>query len=707
MRTRILSTWLLGATLAFSAGSPRLEAEPYQWRQAAIKGGGYITGLYFHPKNAGVLYMRTDMGGAYRLDPANHRWIPLLDWVGAADYSSLHGISSIAVDPTDDNTVYMLTGMYSTSWGTNGAVLRSTDRGNTWARTDLPFKADANMSGRWCADRLAIDPNSPSTLLIGTVAGHLYRSTDSGATFTRVTSFPAVDKNKYGLVSLEFVGGTAGKPTQTVYAGLNRDGGITLLKSTDGGSNWSEVPGGPGAAEKRFLYKITKDRDDNLLLVYNNAPDLNMGVPKSRQGWLYRLNTADDNWTELMATKGYGIGAVAADPRNPKAMMITSLAKWANNIDVWRSEDGGKTWKTIAVTRTSEPAYVTDGWPYPHWMTDIDIAPDNSDHVMISGVAGIYRTTAGTQAKQTWTFYNDGMEQCAINDLICPPVGSAQVYSTTFDVSGFKHDDLTVSPPNFAPDMDGSLDIDLAERAPAKMVRTATKAPFGAYSDDAGVKWKPFKAPSGVTRGEKIAITADGAAILWAPAGAAALYRSTDGGQAWSEVTGVPKGSVLAADRINANVVYAFAPSDGKLYRSQDQGASFTAVATNLEKRCRVLFAHPTVEGDLWLGGDKGLFRSTDGGVTWTPVAGVAFARAISMGKAKTADGYPAIYLAGTVGAGRGVFRSDDAGASWTEITDAQRQFGLVQTVAGDMRQYGRVYLGTNGRGVFYGDPQP
>ena len=53
------------------------------------------------------------------------------------------------------------------------------------------------------------------------------------------------------------------------------------------------------------------------------------------------------------------------------------------------------------------------------------------------------------------------------------------------------------------------------------------------------------------------------------------------------------------------------------------------------------------------------------------------------------------------------MFRSDDAGATWTEITDPQHQFGLVQAVAGDMRKFGRVSLGTNGRGVFYGDPQP
>lgn len=683
-------------------------AEPYAWRLATIKGGGYITGLYFHPRNAGVLYMRTDMGGAYRLDPTSHRWVPLLDWAGAQDYASLHGVSSIALDPADDNVVYLLTGMYTTSWGANGALLRSGDRGKTWTRTDLPFKVDGNMTGRWCAERLALDPNQPNHLLIGTAAGHLYRSADAGRTVTRVMSFPEVSKNTFGLVSLEFVGGKPGEPTQTVYAGVSRDGGgATVFKSVDGGNNWSPVPGGPGTEEKRFLYKTVKDREGNLLLVYNNAPDLNLGSAKPKQGWVYRLNTSDDTWTELMASKGHGIGAVAVDPRDAKVLMVTSLAKWSSNIDLWRSEDAGKSWKTIAVKRAGEPAYVTDGWPYPHWMTDIDIAPDDSDHVLISGVAGVYRTTAGTQPKQTWTFYNDGMEQCAINDLICPPGGATQVYSTTFDISGFKHDDLDVSPPNFAPDLDGSLDIDLAELAPEKMVRTATKAPHGAYSSDAGATWKAFKAPAGVTGGGRVCITADGAAIVWSPGGAATAFRSTDGGQSWSPVVGVPKDSVLAADRKNPEVVYAYAPNDGKLYRSRDRGASFGVVPVELEPRCRVLVIHPQVEGDLWLGGEKGLFHSTDSGQTWSRVAGVTGARALSMGRSKQDGGYPALYLAGAVGSAKGVFRSDDAGATWAEISDPAHQFGLVQAIAGDMRKFGRVYLGTNGRGVFYGDPQP
>ena len=66
----------------------------------------------------------------------------------------------------------------------NGAILRSTDRGNTWQRTMLPFKSGGNMPGRNMGERLAIDPNRNSTLYLGARSGNgLWRSTDFGATW--------------------------------------------------------------------------------------------------------------------------------------------------------------------------------------------------------------------------------------------------------------------------------------------------------------------------------------------------------------------------------------------------------------------------------------------------------------------------------------------------------------------------------------------
>jgi hypothetical protein len=65
------------------------------------------------------------------------------------------------------------------------------------------------------------------------------------------------------------------------------------------------------------------------------------------------------------------------------------------------------------------------------------------------------------------------------------------------------------------------------------------------------------------------------------------------------------------------------------------------------------------------------------------------------------------VFLVGTVGGVTGVFRSDDTGTSWVRINDDAHQYGNAgDALAGDPRVYGRVYLGTNGRGILYGDRQ-
>ena len=68
-------------------------------------------------------------------------------------------------------------------------------------------------------------------------------------------------------------------------------------------------------------------------------------------------------------------------------------------------------------------------------------------------------------------------------------------------------------------------------------------------------------------------------------------------------------------------------------------------------------------------------------------------------GKAKPGNDYPAIYLIGVINGQYGFFRSDDAANSWVRINDDAHQYGLVLHICGDMQEYGRVYIGTHGRG--------
>ncbi len=118
-----------------------VSTEPYQWHNAVIGGGGFVTGLIAHPRAKNLIYARTDVGGAYRWDENSQHWIPITDSFGQADFT---GIESLALDPNDTNRVYLAAGIYESS---QSAIFRSDDQGRTWQRTDAPFKMGGNETG--------------------------------------------------------------------------------------------------------------------------------------------------------------------------------------------------------------------------------------------------------------------------------------------------------------------------------------------------------------------------------------------------------------------------------------------------------------------------------------------------------------------------------------------------------------------------------
>ena len=107
----------------------------------------------------------------------------------------------------------------------------------------------------------------------------------------------------------------------------------------------------------------------------------------------------------------------------------------------------------------------------------------------------------------------------------------------------------------------------------------------------------------------------------------------------------------------------------------------------------------------MWIAAYDGLFHATSSTSPFTKIDGVQQIWGFGFGKAAPHADFPALFLVGTIGGVWGVFRSDDTGRSWVRINDDAHQWGLILQVIGDPRVYGRVYVGTHGRGVLYGEP--
>ena len=126
------------------ADAPAFAQDEYTWKNVVVGGGGFVPGIIYHPKQRGLVYVRTDMGGAYRWDQNMGKWIPLTDMMDRTN-SDYMGIFSIALDPNDTNRVYMECGKYTQHWAGVGAVLSSLNQGQSWSIVPL---ADKNRRQR-------------------------------------------------------------------------------------------------------------------------------------------------------------------------------------------------------------------------------------------------------------------------------------------------------------------------------------------------------------------------------------------------------------------------------------------------------------------------------------------------------------------------------------------------------------------------------
>jgi hypothetical protein len=750
--TTVLLLSLIGiaATLVYRssvASDPALAqtTETYTWRNVAIGGGGgFVPGIVFNTTEQNLIYARTDIGGAYRWDQSAGRWVPLLDWIGFDDWN-LTGVDSLATDSVDPNRLYILAGTYTNEFTSqNGAILRSTDRGNSFQRTNLPFKVGGNMPGRSMGERLAIDPNRNSILYFGARSGNgLWRSTDFGATWARVTSFPVAGtyvqdpSNSYtadiiGVVWVTFDRrtGTPGNTTQTIYVGV-ADKANSVYRSTNGGATWAAVPGQPTG----FLpHHGVLASNGMMYITYSDGA----GPYDGQKGDVWRYDTSNGSWTMISpvpsssADDYFGYGGLTVDAQNPNIVMVAALNSWWPDTILFRSLNGGATWTRIWdftsypnrsfrylqnitaapwLTFNANPQ-LPEITPKLGWMVgDLEIDPFNSNRMMYGTGATIY----GSDDLTTWDTGGQihisvkavGLEETAVLDLISPPSG-APLLSGVGDICGFRHNSLTAPTTMMgSPTFVSTTSLDYAELSPGFIVRVGNAnagTNRSGFSFDGGTSWfQGSTEPGGVTGGGTVAAAANAGRVVWSPAGAQVNF-STNNGSSWTQSAGIPSGARVGSDRVNPMKFYGFA--NGTFYVSTNGGANFTAAATGLPSNSKFK-AVPGREGDIWLAGaEGGLWRSTNSGASFTRVTSVEEANTIGFGMAAPGQSYMALYSSAQVNGVRGIFRSTDAGATWVRINDDQHQYGSTDAaITGDPRVFGRVYISTNGRGVIFGEP--
>ena len=558
-------------------------------------------------------------------------------WSGAGSGLPADAILSLSIDPVTTSTVYAGT--------RNHGVWRSSDSGASWTATGL-------TTNRVFA--LVVDPKSPTTLYVGTGSG-VYKSNDGAANWTAAT-------NGIGAQPVYSLAIDPATPS-TLYAGTQDNG---IFKSVDAAATWTAAT--TGLTQTRVFAIVVDPKTPSTLYAGTNGG----GVFKSTDGAA--------TWTAA-AFKGTSF-ALAIDPVTP-----TTVYACANSVQVAKSLDGAAT-----VNR------VVGGFPN-QVINALAIDPSTPSTVYIGAATGVFKSTNGGVNAQA---AHKGLTAVKIFALAVDPAAPDTVYAGT-DIGLFKSADggtswtiLTVGP-NVARVL--SLVV-----LPGSSTILAGRDDGVWRSTDGGATWTHLDPGSvgviyawALDPGSPTTVYGAG---YGGPSGATqgVAWKSTDGGTSW----GVYGDSNAPLPDFESVVVpapgaTAVVGTDAGVYGIFIHGGGRYEWVTNNALATRVVYAlavDPSSASILWAGTDQGLFRSTDGGTSWAVVTNGLPTTTFTALKFDPAS--PSTFYAATV---VGLFRSTDRGASWATL-DA----GLTNTFVNAFAiapGSATLYLGTLGQGVY------
>jgi photosystem II stability/assembly factor-like uncharacterized protein len=586
--------------------------------------GGRTLALEFNPLNPSTIYAGSASGGLWRSPTAG---VGAQAWEYVTTGFPVLSVSAIAIASQDTNTIYIGTGeVYGyqgadiglnvrTTRGSYGiGILKSTDSGETWAKSlDWTYN---QRRGVWAIE---IDPSDPDVVWAGTTEG-TYKSHDAGTTWTLMDST---------LMVMDLVINPE-TPDEVFIAcgGLGSPGG-GIYRTRNGGQDWMKLTGGqPTIFSGKIQIAISEFSPNILFASYG------IGYWSGAGTALCRSEDGGDTWIIVSARdystyQGWYSHGVGMHPDDPDEVICYG-------IELWKSTAGGialeqKT-QSITVHGTPDPGGPEGPRDYVHVdMHALEYHPHAPDTFYIATDGGVFRSLdrgetfqACNGGYQTTQFYN-GFSS-SMTDSILAMGGFQDNYSAIYTGSVAWRRVLY-----------GDGCWTAIHSTDADILFGSSQWLGGLYkSTDGGHDWMFLGQP--YTGGTACFVTPyilcpSNPEVMYA--GVSHIYRSDNGGVSWSrtnnnaELDGNPTLS-LAASWYNSDVVYAgTAPTYTRagLFRTINGGESWTNITGDLPDRYPVDIAvDPLNHNNVYVVfsgfGTSHVFKSSDGGDTWHDIGG-------------------------------------------------------------------------------------
>lgn len=600
-----------------------------------------IGALAVAPSNSKIIYAGTgesdirsdfDSGeGVYKSTDAGKTW----HYAGLRD---THQTSSMVIDPRDPDIVYVTSMGHVFKANPQRGVFKTTDGGKTWSKVlyvdDKTGANDIVMDPRnhnvlyasmWQAYR------TPWTLQSGGPGSGLYKSTDAGAHWSKISNHPGFAHGLLGKIGVS----VARTNPNVVYAIVQaKDGGV--FRSADGGATWKRVNSEMKLRQRAFYYMAIYTDPTNANTVY--APQVD-SVWKSTDGGKV--------WKPLMPGGDHHI--IWVNPRNPKIMLE------GDDGGATVSVDGGKTWSTESNQPTGQFYHIAIDSQFPYhvygaqqdegayegpsasneglgigaWHTvalgeSTYIAVDPRDPSVTYG-SGYYSSlarldTATGEEKNVspWPRYMSGASAGETkyrfgwtHPIVFSPVKRGELFEAGNVV--FKSDDFGNTWKAISPDLTRN--------------DKSTEGPSGGPIDydQTGAETFPDIA--------SFSISPLNAQVMWAGSADGLVHVTTDGGGNWKLVTpaGLPQWAQISSiepSRVHPGTAYVTASRymwddfHPYVYKTTDYGAHWTAMTSGLpdDQYVFVVRQDPRDPLVMFAGTRSTVYVSLDGGVQWQPL---------------------------------------------------------------------------------------
>ncbi len=687
---------------------------------------GRVTAIAPDLKNPNIVFLGAAEGGVWKTADGGATWSPLTD-----NQPSL-ATSTVAIDPNTCGgascmTIYAGTGEedFSIDSYSGAGILKSIDGGNSWSLACSTPGATCPFIGNAFGTRvgaIAVQPGNGSVVLAAMTnftfsGGGIFRSTDSGATWTQVIPGiagtqvvfdPATSTNAYAAMGYPFASTNNG-----------------IFKSTDGGVTFGTPLGGglPTANVGRVALAFDPQTTGSNAVVYAAIADASTG--STTLLGVFKTSNGGANWTKLTGVPDfcksqcwYDI-VFAVDPANSNTLFAAGSA--TANGTLIRSTDGGGTWASVAGGPT--PLHVDH-----HAMSFF------SGTMYAGNDGGIWKSTNYTAATAAgsvvWTPLNSTL---AITQFYpghaVNPSNENDAFGGTQD-NGMEQFSGSLSWTVNTCGDGGSAAYDRNTPTNVYVNCTSLNPPYIRKSVLGGAAGTFIGAVNGINPADlsrtpfipQIGIDRNNPATLYT--GTYRVYQSTDGASTWTPISPDLSANGLSAivtgglSNSNSDVVY-IGTGDGQIWRTTNATAGVGAVWTNLTKAPlpprsitsisvngsdpnNVFVAYSGFSGFADQNGH--VFESTDGGNTWTDVSchvascgtpGVNDLANIPVNLVAFADKINTII----VGTDIGVFDSSDGGATWSPLGTGLPRVVVLGADAG--RRSGIVHAATHGRSVW------